>query len=1802
MQAINNRYANLQSVPADVAETLFLATDLEQEERRVLLRVIAPHLLPMRIGQLYQDLLGLSSLRYPGIPQLYDFGAVNVIDGASPPEELYFCAYEYVTGTPLLQAMEGNDPAQVVPLFIQVCHMLTYLHGRGYIHGHIDADDLVVQPSDEGEVVKFQGVVLTEVLEKALYPKRGIHSLNRAPEWYISYTDNVKTDYFALGVLLLHMLVPDSRGSADVAQRLEKEKAGWLRSGAERALQMVALLDIARKLTEEDPEDRYAQLYEVVQAINAAMGTHYPLVRTEYAERFVNRFPLIGEQDQQVQLMASLERAWCGQLQPRAALITGEAGIGKSRMLEELSAHLLLERTLIFKSGNAETDGLSYAAIVPILRQLTQQASATMLEQYGAELVKLIPDEPKLQGFQPSASLAGDKERIRLRIRLTHFLKDMLGGKRALFLIDDAHLLDPPTLEWLDYVMSQMASLPLFLVFAYRDHDVQADASESLYYFRRWQTAGMAELVRLRRFSEEETGLMIKSLLGMDRAAPKFTQRIYQESQGNPAFIKHILLALHMEKKLYVNDFGRWSTDFDSRGDYSVLPLPLSVDDAIMKQVALLGHAGAELLDVIAVFQGDVPLPLLERLNDSSHTSCGLQELLSLQLIERHDAEYGDCFGFHSNLVKKAVYNRLPASRRTVLHRRCAEELGHPVYEGDNKIRLERLHHLLQLRDYAAALALIFEVVDYFLNYYMREQALLYLQTGLWVAEELGDTAARMRALHLMGVVYLGQGDNDRALERFEQSLRFALELADIGMEVDIKCLMADLYLRRNERLPIETLLTSAIELSLAADYKKGLLEAVSLYIRVADAKTYQERLASLEERITPEDEARYPEQMAKLFKARGIFFMHQTKYREAEESFLTSVELFRSLDKLEDYANTLTNLGVIAVLHHDDLALARQYFESALEGALRSGSPHAVTHYSNLLEISVSEDKYGEALEYLKLAETLAVEYDFTLRMIGLSISGLHLYTQLSDYQKAYKYLQRSAELTSSQGPDSSWVMPEFHERSAYFYYEMGDFDKALSSAAEGLRECREYHETEKMYCTLLMFLAASQRDRQIEWGQLEQLLQTLRGSKYVRMFRYFLHHCAELLLDLGKPAEAGTLLAESAGLSVRASSTRLEAELLWLEGRYESGPLGMAKLEQAIAGCKEAYAESIAWKARMALGVIYESLGELEQARASYVLGLDELYQLTEKVPEPLRPSFLQAHGRYWPRERLLRIAGRMKEGDDGAERSPQQLPVSSGTMGERDYFAGLKEAVWAESREDAAERTRRDMAAIGWLLSSQSDRYERNLRAIIETACELTQADGGCFLIPNEDGASYKLVGAEAMPQEHMMEIAKEQQRGFYAATLFGEQLGYTGVRLPQGIRAVMCVPIYGQGRREHNMQWDRRENHAAAPRGYLYLQSHSVLHRFQQQSYTQVRQLAQMGLLSIENDKLQIVSSIDKLTGTYTRKYFETVQKNLVEASIRDGRNFAVLLSDIDRFKSVNDNYGHKRGDDILREVGRLFRESVREDDICCRYGGEEFIFLLPDTTADEALEVAQRIRANVEEAKLLGSAAPLTVSVGAASYPAQGMHWEELKERADQALYHAKESGRNRVSIWDQSMRTAVKRVDKLAGIVTGNLAVDQRNVLALLEFIQLLNEPLNLEETIYRMLGRIMDILEADMSLVVIGSGEEREQSERVYARSRDKDGWLERPKYNRALADQVRRTQTGVYLIDWELSYEHAASEEPVWHSVMLVPLLRSGQAQGVLYLSSPIRAKEYGYKDFNYFHKLGDLVAAALGSKPNK
>lgn len=199
----------------------------------------------------------------------------------------------------------------------------------------------------------------------------------------------------------------------------------------------------------------------------------------------------------------------------------------------------------------------------------------------------------------------------------------------------------------------------------------------------------------------------------------------------------------------------------------------------------------------------------------------------------------------------------------------------------------------------------------------------------------------------------------------------------------------------------------------------------------------------------------------------------------------------------------------------------------------------------------------------------------------------------------------------------------------------------------------------------------------------------------------------------------------------------------------------------------------------------------------------------------------------------------------------------------------------------------------------------------------------------------------------------------------------------------------------------------------------------IYKSMEKSNTLIPVVAETISLAIANIRLKELlhsqSIRDPLTGLLNRRFLDEYIVKQIGQAKRNKTSIVFIMVDVDNFKRVNDNFGHETGDYVLSRLGNLIPSLVREGDLACRYGGEEFLFVLPNFDANSAKACGENIRNKVNEMRIVidGSVSNITISLGISVFPNDGTSSKELIDAADQALYTAKKHGKNRTVLFSE---------------------------------------------------------------------------------------------------------------------------------------------------------------------------------------
>jgi diguanylate cyclase (GGDEF)-like protein len=308
---------------------------------------------------------------------------------------------------------------------------------------------------------------------------------------------------------------------------------------------------------------------------------------------------------------------------------------------------------------------------------------------------------------------------------------------------------------------------------------------------------------------------------------------------------------------------------------------------------------------------------------------------------------------------------------------------------------------------------------------------------------------------------------------------------------------------------------------------------------------------------------------------------------------------------------------------------------------------------------------------------------------------------------------------------------------------------------------------------------------------------------------------------------------------------------------------------------------------------------------------------------------------------------------------------------------------------------------------------------------------------------------------------------------------------------------------------------------------------------------------------------------------------------MELSRQRASKFSVIIADVDFFKQVNDLYGHLAGDDALHTIARVIQKNLRKQDALGRYGGEEFIAVLDSVGAEEALELAERLRKEVESAKILGEKRELTISLGVTTYPDHADSIKNLLDRADRALYISKQTGRNKVTVWHDDYQDYAMSMQSEQEFFSGNNERDSMKMRSLYKIMDISKQDLGLSQKIELIQGEIASISGAtDIKYFVADTGE---------VKALYQSGKPEVP-HNEKIIQDVINTKKSVSLIDWDSNNIGALDGYWDWQSIVAVPSIKLGEVVGILYVGVSAKIKEFSPDERSYIQNVATIMSSMV------
>ncbi|MBN1898009.1 MAG: diguanylate cyclase [Spirochaetes bacterium] len=1608
---IDTRYQILEQIGEGGMSVVFRARD-RKKKHDVAIKFLKQGVTSSYIEDVIRfkrEIEAVSQLSHTNIVKIYSSGEYKNIP---------YIVMESIPGQSLSEKLEQQKSfgtKETIDIIKQLTEALDYVHGRGILHRDLKPGNIMLVKKGKGNVTKLLDFGVAFIME--LGHLKGEEEVvgtfgYMSPEatGIVNKRIDERSDLYSLGIIFYQLLTGELPFRAkETSKMLHQQvavmptKPGKVRTGISSELE-----EMVMKLLFKEPELRY----------QSAKGLLYDVQRFQKGERGF----IIGEKDQKVKIsyqtrlvgreaeVSRMQKLFnkARDGQGSVCLIGGEPGVGKSRLLEEMRSYCYEENGLFIGGRCLDQENKTpyqpfrdtINGYIKHLERLGKKEKETeikriknILGDLGEIVIRLNGNMSEVLGEVPQlVKLDPERENQRFLMVASNFFCHLVGETTAcLIYIDDLQWADEGTLRLLEEIAGKVKNSNLLIIGAFRDNEV--DEKHSLTRVKNEaETGGYAlEEIIIKSFTYDRMNRMVASLLGeRESKAHELTRYVMRKSRGNPFFAISILRELVEEKGLIWKE-GYWDADWKR---IARIPVSANMIDIILKRIEDLTQKQSEILYLSSVigreFEIDLLYPLVEMPKEDVVRI--VDDAISMQLIQE-SLERGKKIFVHDK-IRDAFYQKIGKKRRQALHLKIAKAIEELNKKNIESVVFELAHHYTEGGDKRKSLEYVIPAAEKAKVNYANEDAIRYYQIGIDLLEKKGKKGKEewIQAKEGLSAVYLTIGRNDEAIDLCRELLHLKkkpVEKARIYRKIGTayfkkgdweKCEdnLANGLLLIGEKIPRKKI---EIIISLTKEIITHLLHNLFPFIFV------RKGIKNIKEEDKEIVWINIPLNWMYILSDISKFICNVLRMLNISESRIgKSKELGISFG---GYAALLMAIPIfkLSIKYHKKAIALRKELND--EWGLAQSLQFMGYGYSWKAE-------YPKAIEVFTLAQE-KFERMGDMWELGMIIQGFGLlYRLMSDYAKGVNYLTQYLEI-------SRRLKDVYGESSALANIslaniEMGNFDIANKVGREALSVSKK-NKVWFIYCSSSVVHGYLK----YEEGKYQEAIKLLERAKELYLNNNFIKDYIVYLYPY---------LADSYIMRYYNEDTRTKNKILLKRD-----------MKQIKKICKESHKHTKAWPAHY--GVTWRVCGKYY----ALIKKKTKAENCFKKSIKHLKNTYRQYEmaKSYYEYSNFLDIMGKKEEAMKNRETA---LTVFK-TIGAKKYIKECSQALGLKEEKEATEEVspqdrlkveRRMTTVLGTsrYLSSILN-LDELLEKIMDKTMELVGAERGILLLyPDERGKKKELEirvvrnvekgqlkGEAFISSQSIIEKVEKETKPVIVEDAGTDTVlkGQSSV-VKYGLKSVLCAPIMARG----NML------------GVIYLDNRLVTGLFSQEDLMVLDLISGQAGVSIENARLYQRAITDGLTGLYNRIFFDNYLIKSVDEALRYGKALSLMIIDIDHFKRFNDDYGHQAGDLVLIEVTDLIQENVRKSDIAARYGGDEFVVIMPETDLEgaenlagklckeaEGLKMSYRVGKRVEELNV-------TLSIGVAQL-GEGENRLEFVERADESLYKAKESGRNCVFVF-----------------------------------------------------------------------------------------------------------------------------------------------------------------------------------------
>ena len=1787
MRLINNRYRIDEIIKKGHYEDSYLIEDLWDNDNKLYMKILDKEKHSNIISYFIDNFLELYQIRHKNLLSSDHFGIIDTINLKKSNNILYYLISEYINWDTLDKVKPEINLHNRLYIILELMSVIDYLHFRGLAYKYLCPSNIYHTNDWDIKLLNISSVV--EKTYNSFYDTSCADFI--APEVILNPAiSNFKSDNYSLGMIMKYLLLENHKVENDNYKFKDTiDEAG-----------QICLIDIINNLVCKDPNDRSIPIRNLIDKIISTFDLDYNYDLVAERDTLFFKTKTIGL-DQELKEILEIDLDMQNSNNSyKGCILEGSFGSGKSKLLKEATFRLQMKGRDIHKLEVADNDTLGTLDIINLLKQITTNTSSDILNRYLEDFSTLIPELTN-KPIMNNSDININNEKFRVFNRICKFISEISRDRAVYLIIENLEKANAILLDFIDYLFNNINSNKFLLLMAYNDETIDPfNISDRL---SKWKNNKFTHNIKINNLKFDDCSKLVKSILGIAHIPNNFSNIIYRESKGNPSYIDFIIKDLYDRKELYLDTKGCWEV---KDRNFTQITFPSNYSETIINQLSKYEGKYLDVIKVMSIYNtmlskrmlldivGSDLIPLDQIVND----------LLKDRIVVEKEAEWGYNYSLFSEELKRYVYVNLHEKEKLELHQIAAKTII-DLYSNNIKLVLDELiFHLLKSNEIDIAIDILAKEAGKLDNRNSSNAILLWDKAYSIIKYK--NHKDKLKILDNLTDLYILKGDSKKADTFLNELTIVAEENKNIEYIIKSKYYKAESLLNVNHLSDLEIVVESLESLSRNHNNVDGIILALIMKARTLFRSDDTEHILEVtKEALELSHKYNIRKHLGSIHNINGIIYNIKGNTEESLKEYKKSINYYEESDKPYEVVKAINNIGSVYFESCGDFEMGLEYFEQALEISSKYGLVNMkALLLNNIGEVYYNTLDYKNALANLYEAKRLA-EICNSIRLIyltSINLGYINLYT--NQLEKAHDIYLELNKLNITCPMLDGEVKYLYNNFLGEFYFYFGKFDLAEEYSRIASDLYKDYNINEHLRAESRLIYIKYLKEDSIDKEYLYSIINKYIDAGLIGENLKFIVNMAKLSLlnydsELSKELIERYHLLKANNTSSYLSYTCNILELLLLN--TESSLIEVEKVFNDMSTVKLL---SVDVDFRMYLGLRYIETGSYSKALRQYLESLDNIYKMCKYIPSgELKFNLIKLKNADLVKEKIVYIM------DTGYGKKIKYLKLEDVNNDDYYEYFDISPVIDMLSKYEFYDilyyqDNDFNIQGIGELLLEQNDNYSHNLNLILKYIGRETLALKGLIIKVNEETGNLEVVsslreGDINLPDDVILLSALRNKEPLLYNQNIKDLNKYYNIEefISKDIAGLICIPIcaydsYSSEKQERRKLETIQDNKLI---GYIYLETKRALNRFDNERCNLISALSNLIYLNIENEQLRTIATTDKITGTFTRKYFDDRFDNLLEVYNHTENSFSVLMLDIDKFKNINDTYGHLKGDTVLAMMGKSIKESIRETDIVGRYGGEEFIVILQNINIEDSLEIANKIRSRIEKLVFPGINRAITISIGVSQYPEHSRFKDELIFKADQALYYAKEVlGRNKRALWYPGMHITSNKIDKLLGLVTGDPINDKRNILALIDISELTKDRKSSKEKAYDFLGRLIEVVEAECASMILLNGDNLSIP---LTRKRKEIKWIEHTFVNYELIRKVIGTKKGEFYIDWDnVDSVDKVGGNPNWQSVLVVPLIKDEIIRGIIYLTIPLLEKEFGSKSLNICSILSNVFAGNI------